>query len=105
MLENKTLNSWRSVEDVSFEEELNLMRGTENAKPQPGDTVILTSVPPGLLQGLPMEDQEALKEAVGKQVLLIAYDDTGRAELEFKDRQAVIHFIYVNPNFIRATKP
>jgi hypothetical protein len=81
-----------------------LTKGMENAKPKPGDTVVLTSAPPGLLKGLPTEDQDALTEAVGKPVLLLAYDDDGRAELEFKDRHGVIHFIYVNPDMIRAAK-
>ena len=79
-----------------------MIKGMENARPEPGGTVLLTSAPPGLLKDLPMEDQEALKEAVGKPVLLLAYDGDGRAELEFKDRHGVIHFIYVNPDTIRA---
>lgn len=80
------------------------MRGAENRKPEPGDTVVLTSLQPGLLTGLPTEDQEALIAAVGKPLLLLSYDDVGRAELEFKDRHGVIHFIYVSPETITALK-
>jgi hypothetical protein len=76
----------------------------EDARPEPGDTVVLTSAPSGLLKRLPTEDQVALTEAVGKPVLLLAYDHDGRAELEFKDRHGVIHFVYVSPNIIRAAK-
>jgi hypothetical protein len=73
-------------------------------RPQPGDVVVLTEVPPGLVSGLPMEDQRAILEAVGKPVLLNEYDDDGRAELQFTDSDGVIHFIYVNPNAIKAAK-
>lgn len=71
-------------------------------KPKAGDSVTLTKVPPGLLKGLPSEDQTAIINVVGKPVLLVEYDD-GRAELEFVDKNGVIHFIWVDPNFIRAT--
>jgi hypothetical protein len=77
------------------------MGNTENINPKPGDTVILVDVPPGMLSRLPKEDQEAIKEVVGKPVMLNEYDDAGRAELEFKDRGGEIHFIYVAPEFIK----
>ena len=72
--------------------------------PKPGDSVVLTEVPPGLLEGLPSEDQTAIVEVVGKQVLLVGYEDDGRAELEFTDEHGTIHFIFVNPTFIRAAR-
>lgn len=71
-------------------------------KPKPGDTVVLTEVPAGLLDDLPLEDQRTIAEVVGKPVLLNQYDEEGRAELEFTDRDGVIHFIYVSPKVIRA---
>jgi hypothetical protein len=55
------------------------MKDAEHRTPEPGDTVVLRSLQPGLLTGLPTEDQEALIAAVGKPVLLLAYDDAGRA--------------------------
>jgi hypothetical protein len=60
------------------------MSGHEN-KPRPGETVVLTSIPPGLLDGLPQEDQNAIVAIVGKPVLLVEYDEDGRAELHFDD--------------------
>lgn len=75
--------------------------GTENAKPMPGDRVTLTAIPPGLLDGLPAEDQQAIAEVVGKPITLNGYENDGRAELEFKDRSGNFHFIYVSPDFIR----
>ena len=69
-------------------------------KPAPGDAVVLRDVPRGLLDDLPMEDQRAICEIVGKPVRLNEYDEDGRAELEFTDSEGVIHFIYVSPDVI-----
>jgi hypothetical protein len=74
---------------------------TNDATPQPGDLVILTRIPPGLLKGLPCEDQHAIADVIGKPVLLSEYDDTGRAELEFIDEEGIIHYIYVDVDDIR----
>ena len=65
--------------------------------------VILKTLAPGLLDNLPVEDQHAISEIVGKPVKLNEYDTDGRAELEFTDSEDVIHFIYVDPKFIAAT--
>jgi hypothetical protein len=62
--------------------------------------VILIKIPPGLLDDLPAVDRQAIVQAVGKPVRLNEYDVDERAELEFKDRDGVIHFIYVKPEFI-----
>jgi len=64
---------------------------------------VLTEVPQGLLDDLPSEDQQAICEIVGKPILLVEYDEDGRAELEFRDRDGNFHFIYVNPGFIKTT--
>ena len=69
--------------------------GTNKAKPLPGGMVVLTRIPPGLSNGLPREDQRAIADIIGKPVLLSEYDDTGRAELEFADKEGIIHDIYV----------
>jgi len=71
---------------------------------KPGDAVVLTEVPPGLLDNLPEEDQRAISEAVGKPIALNGYDDDGRAELQFTDQGGIVHFIWVKPDFIRAAK-
>jgi hypothetical protein len=71
------------------------------AKLKPGAAVVLTGMPPGLLDRLPEDDQAAISEIVGKRIFLVGYDDDGRAELEFKDHEGIIHFIYVPPEFIR----
>jgi hypothetical protein len=77
------------------------MKIAQSTRPQPGQRVILIAVPPGMLDDLSPEDQRAIKEAVGKTVLLNGYDEAGRAELEFRDASAAYRFLYVRPEFIR----
>jgi hypothetical protein len=52
----------------------------EHGKPNPGENVILTAIPPRLLDGLPDEDRRAIRAIVGKPVLLVGNDEKGRAE-------------------------
>lgn len=78
------------------------MSERRSKKPKPGESVVLLSVPPDLLKDLPPEDRRAIREVVGKAIVLNEYDDDGRAELEFKDAHGAIHFIYVRPEFIKA---
>lgn len=78
---------------------------SEYRKPQPGDTVILTELPPGFLEDLPTEDQQAIKGVIGKPIVLNEYDETGgRAELEFTDASGITRFVYVNASSIRNLK-
>jgi hypothetical protein len=64
------------------------------------EQVSLKALPPGFLDDLPAQDQEAIAKAVGKPITLNGYEDDGRAELEFTDTEGVIHTIYVDPKFI-----
>jgi len=64
--------------------------------------VILLEAKSELLEGLPTGDQEAIAEVVGNPILLVGYDEAGRAELEFTDGRGEIHSIYVSPETIRA---
>ena len=80
---------------------------TDDTKPRPGDIVLLTSIPPGFLEGLPEEDQNAIAAIVGKRVVLVGYDEDGRAELHFDDPfdtrtddYSHSHSIWVAPEFI-----
>lgn len=70
-------------------------------KALPGDKVVMAEVPIGLLHGLPIEDQQAIFEIVGKPVRLNEYDADGRAEVEFTDSEGVLHYIYVSPDAIK----
>jgi hypothetical protein len=74
-------------------------------EPVPGDTVVLTSVPAGLLNNLPDSDQRAIENIVGKPVLLRDFDDVGRAELEFVDADGSFHVIFVATSYIRLSEP
>jgi hypothetical protein len=58
---------------------------TEGDRPRAGERVVLVAIPPGLLDGLPDEDQRAIVAIVGKPIQFVGYDDIGRAELEFDD--------------------
>ena len=76
------------------------MTAAASMRPNPGDTVVLMAVPPGMLDDLPSEDQQAIKEIVGKPILLTQFDEDGRAELEFRDANGNFHTLYVSPEFI-----
>jgi hypothetical protein len=65
-----------------------------------GDMVILASLPPGLLQGLPEEDQAAIRSIIGRPVRLASYS-FGQAELEFVDGAGDEHSIWVEPSLLR----
>jgi hypothetical protein len=72
------------------------------AKLKPGARAVLTKLPPGLLDGLPEEDQTAISAIVGKRILFVGYDEDGRVELEFTDSEGIIHSIYVSPEFVKS---
>ena len=65
-----------------------------------GDEVVLSEAPAVLLNGLPEEDQIAIKAQVGKKLKLNEFDAFGNAELEFIDQAGVIHFIWVEPKYL-----
>jgi hypothetical protein len=80
------------------------MKRSGKKRMKSGSTVVLTKLPPGLIRGLPREDQEAISAIVGKPIVFVEYDKYGSAELRFTDAAGIIHFIYVDPSFIRAVK-
>jgi len=66
--------------------------------------VVLAKEPPDLLLGMAEKDRNAISGILGKPVLLVDYDADGRAELEFTDHNKSIHFIYVDPIYIKPAK-
>jgi hypothetical protein len=66
-----------------------------------GRLVILTTLPPDLLQGLPEEDQVAIRSIIGRPVTLAGYS-FGQAELEFVDSAGDNHSIWVEASLLRA---
>jgi hypothetical protein len=74
---------------------------TNRKQPLSGSKVVLTELPPGLVDGSILVDQRAVRAIVGQPVVLSGYDDFGSAELQFTDSRGHIHFIYVNPSYIR----
>jgi len=67
---------------------------------QPGDRVVLVSVPPTLLSGLPEEDQAAISSAIGKPATFAGFS-YGQAEVELTDSQGDDHTIWVDADRIR----
>jgi hypothetical protein len=67
---------------------------------QPGDVVVLISVPATIFSGLPEEDQTAIRSVIGKPVKFsgITY---GQAELEFRDGRGDEHTIWVDTDRIK----
>ena len=76
------------------------MARASGKSPKPGDSVVLTELPPGLVRGLPRSAQKAIAAIVGKPVLLLEFDENGDAELEFVAGRGHIHSIHVNPKYI-----
>jgi len=72
--------------------------------PKPGEKVVLQRLPPGLLTGLPEEDQRAISAIVGVPIRFLGFDGDGRLELEFVEDGGTIHSIYVDRKFVKATK-
>ncbi len=71
-------------------------------KPKPGQKVVLTALPPGFMNNLPVDDQRAISEVVGKPITLVQYDEDGKAEVEFYDYgKDVGHSLFVDPKFIK----
>ncbi len=77
---------------------------SRRALPKPGGKVVLKELPPGLLDGLPEEDQKAISAIVGVPIRLSGYDDDGRVELEFVEANGTGHSIYVDRRYVKATK-
>lgn len=67
-----------------------------------GQHVLLVEAPDSLLNGLPIEDQQAVLAMVGKTALLVGFDAYGNVELEFSDAQDVLHTIWVAGTCIEA---
>jgi hypothetical protein len=68
---------------------------------RPGQMVILKSIPPTLLRGLPLEDQEAILAIVGRPVAFAGYS-YGQAEIEFVDEAGDGHSIWVEPSLLQS---
>ena len=63
--------------------------------------VVLTGLPPGFLDDLPIEDQQAISAIIGKPILFVDFADNGRVELKFHEPGGRTHFLYVDVSFIR----
>lgn len=71
-----------------------------------GASVRLVRADPGLLRGLPEEDQQAIQWASREaELVLVGQDDsTGNLELEFRDPGGTMHWISVSPDDVAAIR-
>ena len=76
----------------------------DDKQPKPGDMVVLDGLPPGFLDDLPLENQIAIRDMIGKPIKFNEITSWGRAELQFEESPGRGHFIYVDPSFIRPVK-
>jgi hypothetical protein len=76
----------------------------EEKQPKPADMVVLERLPPGFLDDLPLENQIAIREVIGKPIKFNEITSWGCAELEFRENPGRGHFIYVDLSFIRVVK-
>lgn len=76
-----------------------------NGKPiREGSYVQLLQIPPGLLEDLPLEDQEAITRAATKPLLvseLMVDFKEDDIELQFIAENGTIHFIYVAGKYLQ----
>jgi hypothetical protein len=73
-----------------------------NGRPlREGASVRLLRAPPELLNGLPDEDQRAIKWAAeGAALKMVGCDEYGNIELMFKAPDGVRHWIFVQPQHV-----
>ena len=79
-------------------------RASSGRLPKKGTKVVLQKLPPGLIDGLPEEDQRAIRAIVGTPIKFSGFDELGRLELQFVEKDGTGHSIYVSRQFVKATK-
>ena len=91
---------------------MNFEMNSDDKQPKAVEMVVLLGLPPGFLDDLPLEEQFAIREMVGKPIKFIEItsftclgERIERAELEFVDEErGMKHWLYVDPSYIRAIK-
>lgn len=67
-----------------------------------GDSVKVIEIPVRLPQGLPEEDQIAIRDQIGKVSIIQGFNQDGYAELEFIDNAGHIHTIWIESHCLEA---
>jgi hypothetical protein len=86
---------------------MNIEMSIEDKQPKPGDMVVLVGLPSRFLDSLPCESQTAITAMIGKPVEYRGITRTSgweRVELRFEEYPGRIHYINVDPSFIRLVK-
>jgi len=63
-----------------------------------GTKVLFLEATSELLEGLSLEDQNAINDQIGKILKVESFNDYGHIELEFIDKNRINHSIWVEPN-------
>jgi hypothetical protein len=66
-----------------------------------GTKVRMLVAPKELISGLPASDQSAIQAIVGKVMIVKNFDKYGHAELRFRDKHKIIHYIWVRPSALQ----
>ncbi len=73
----------------------------QNGRPiEKGDWVRLAEIPPDINK-MPKETKEIFKKALGKTFKIEAFDKYGHAELDLTKKVKKLHFIWVEPEYLR----
>lgn len=68
------------------------------------DVVVILKISQNLLSDLPQEDQDAIKNCVGKKFSIAGFDALGNVEVEFVDGQGNPHTIWIESNCVSKIK-
>lgn len=66
-----------------------------------GTIVPMLVAPEELISGLPESDQAAIQAIAGKKLTVEGFDKYGHAELHFRDKEKIIHYIWVRPSALQ----
>jgi hypothetical protein len=61
-----------------------------------GDTVVLITLPPELIAGLPTKDVRAIASQVDQKMTVLGFDPYGNVELDFESSDGTLHTIFVS---------
>ena len=64
----------------------------------------MDKLPPGLIDGLPEEDQKAILAIVGIPIRFTGIEKGGRVRLEFVEQNGTMHAIFVDRQYVKAAE-
>ena len=73
-----------------------LVADAEGHEIKMGDIVVLRTLPPELIAGLPTKDVRAIASQVGQRMAVVGFDQYGNVELDFESSDGTLHTIFVS---------